>query len=287
MAEEATIEVTKEVTKELRKEAIKGTVETAEDARYLYSIVKTESQEHLGDIGIEDNTVYTIPYKDIAAVVHCCQPLPYETKDKTLAEGWVLEHSYVIDQATKRYGTVLPFSFDVIVRGDDSVVKDWLRRNYKALARDLKKVKGKAEYTIQIYYNYDDFTAGIICADKELNDLWKKIEREPKGKAYLLRRNLDLRLKDLSSREADRLSNQFCSRIRPLVEELKVDGKRSQKPDKFRDKELMVSCSCLISDDNVDMLGKVLDEIQTQEGFIVRFTGPWAPFSFVNLLEAR
>lgn len=261
--------------------------EPIEEARYLYSIVKTKSQEILGDIGIEDKPVYTIPYKDIAAVVHRCRPKPYETKDKALAEEWVLEHSYVIDQATKKFGTVLPFSFDVIVRGDDSVLKKWLRQNYESLARDLENVMGKAEYTVQVYYNYDDFTAGIICANKELNDLWKKIEREPKGKAYLLRRNLDQRLKEISSKEAGRLSNQFCSRIRPLVEDLKVEGKRSRRPEKYRDEELMIACSCLISDENVDKLGEVLDEIQKQYGFTVRFTGPWAPFSFVNLQEAR
>lgn len=261
--------------------------ETAEDARYLYSIVKTKSQEHLGEIGIEDKTVYTIPYEDIAAVVHRCRPKPYETKDKALAEEWVLEHSYVIDQATKKFGTVLPFSFDVIVRGDDSVVKEWLGQNYASLAKDLENVMGKAEYTIQIYYNYDDLTAGIICANKELNDLWKKIEREPKGKAYLLRRNLDHKLKELTSKEASKLSNQFCSRIRPHVEDLKVEGKRFHKPEKHRDEELMISCSCLISDEKVDKLGEVLDEIQKQYGFTVKFTGPWAPFSFVNLREAR
>lgn len=276
-------ETLEEAAEEAEEEAIEG---ATEEARYIYSIVKTESQENLGDFGIEDKTVYTIPYKDIAAVVHRCQPLPYETKDKALAEEWVLEHSYVIDQATKKFGTVLPFSFDVIVRGDDSVVNEWLKQNYVSLARDLEKVTGKAEYTIQIYYSYDDFSAGIICTNRELNDLWKRIEREPKGKAYLLRRNLDQRLKELSSIEAGRLSNQFCSMIRPLVEELNIEGKRSEKPNKYRDKELLAAYTCLVCDENVVRLGEILDEIQ-KEGFAVRFTGPWAPFSFVNLLGAK
>jgi hypothetical protein len=259
----------------------------AEEARYLYAVARTEAQEPLGDIGIEDKAVYTIPYRDIAAVVHCCQPKPYETKDKTLAEEWVLEHSYVIDQATKQFGTVLPFSFDVIIRGDDSVVREWLSRNYDSLFRDLGRVEDKAEYSVQIYYDYDDFAAGILSRNEELDDLRRRIEREPKGKAYLLRRSMESKLKETASKEAIRLSDQFCSRIRPLVEELKLEDKRSRKPDKYKDREHLASYTCLVRDEKVEMLGEVLDEIQKMEGFAVRFTGPWAPFSFVSLMEAR
>jgi hypothetical protein len=37
----------------------------------------------------------------------------------------------------------------------------------------------------------------------------------------------------------------------------------------------------------VKKLGEVLEEINCKEGFMVRFTGPWAPFSFVRLMETR
>jgi hypothetical protein len=40
---------------------------------------------------------------------------------------------------------------------------------------------------------------------------------------------------------------------------------------------------CLVSDGNVDALGNLLDGIDKREGFSVRFSGPWAPFSFVQL----
>ena len=49
---------------------------------------------------------------------------------------------------------------------------------------------------------------------------------------------------------------------------------------------LVVALSCLVQDNNVGKLGRVLDEINHREGFAVRFTGPWAPFSFIRLKEA-
>jgi hypothetical protein len=224
------------------------------EARYLYSVARTGHEASLGGIGIQENNVYTVAYKDIAAIVHACDAKPYQTEDKKLAEGWVLEHSYVIDQATKMFGTVLPFSFDVIIKGNDDAVKEWLCRDYENLACELQRIR---------------------------------IEKESKGKAYLQRRNLDMKLKNLTYSEVGRLADRFCSEIKPLVRELKAAGKTSWTPEKYRDMKLLAGYSCLVPDEDVKKLGEVLEEINCKEGFLVRFTGPWAPFSFVCLSGAE
>ncbi len=254
-----------------------------EEARYIYSIARTGKREHLGEIGIEKKAVYTLPHKDIAAVVHSCEPKPYDTKNRTQAEEWVFEHSYVIDQATKRFGSILPFSFDVILRGDDSQIEAWLCRNYEHLHEELKGVEGKAEYTIQIYYNYANLQSKVLDGNPELKDLQNQIEKESKGKAYLLSKKLDQRLKGLVSAEEARLANKYLPRIHRQVDKLIIDGKRSWIPEDCRDMKLLASYSCLVREDKVERLGVILDEINSQEGFRVRFTGPWAPFSFVKL----
>lgn len=259
------------------------------EARYLYCIVHSTSavgqKESLGNIGIEKQAVYTIPYKNIAAVVHSCQPVPYHSKDRTQAEGWVLEHGYVIDQATKRYESILPISFDVILREGDSQIEQWLGRNYEPLWKQLDSLRGKAEYTVQIFYDYDCLKARILMADQELNDMQKRIENESKGKAYLLSKKLDQTLKRGVSAEAGRLVEEFLVQISEQSDRLAVNDKPSWIPENFRDKKLLASYSCLVHKDKVDRLGEILDAINSLQGFRVRFTGPWAPFSFVDLQE--
>lgn len=255
----------------------------ANEARYLYSVARTGREARLGSIGIQKNDVYLVPYRDIAAIVHACEAKPYQTDDKKLAEDWVLEHSYVIDQATKMFGTVLPFSFDVIIRGDDHSVKDWLCRDYEKLASELMRMQGTAEYSIQIYCDPACLERIVLTHNPELEDLKGQIEKEPKGKAYLLKRNLDLKLKDLVFKESGRLAEHFFGEIKPLAEELKAAGKSSWTAEKYRDKKLVASFCCRISDESVKRLGELLEEINCKEGFYVRFTGPWAPFSFVCL----
>lgn len=253
----------------------------AQEARYIYSIAKMGIRVNLGEIGIEKTEVFTIPYKDIAAVVHSCEPLAYDTKDKAQAEEWILTHSYVIDRATKSFGSVLPFSFDVILKGDDSAIEEWLDKNYALLIHDLENVKGKAEYTIQIYYDYDDLASRVLKSDTKLMDLKIQIAKESKGKAYLLGKKLEQKLKAQVSSEAARLADKSLSEITSQVDDLKVDGKR-RTPEDYKDLNLLASYSCLVRNDAAARLGETLDEINHMEGFRVRFTGPWPPFSFAR-----
>jgi|GEM_PF-4166260 len=44
-----------------------------EEGRYLYSIINSDAELSFDNIGIDDSDVYTVPHKDIAAVVHSCQ----------------------------------------------------------------------------------------------------------------------------------------------------------------------------------------------------------------------
>jgi len=261
----------------------------ANEARYLYSVARTGEHNdivRLGNIGIEKNVVYIVQFKDIAAVVHACEAKPYRTEDRKLAEDWVLEHSYVIDQATRMFGTVLPFSFDIIIKGDDDAVKGWLSRDYETLAGELLRMLGTAEYSIQIYCDPACLEKMVLAHNQDLQDLKSRIEKEPKGKAYLLKRNLDLKMKDKAFSEAAKLAEHFSGVIRPLAEELKIAGKSSWAEEKYKDKKLVASFCCRVSDSAVKELGGMLDEINGKEGFYVRFTGPWAPFSFVCLSGA-
>ncbi len=67
---------------------------------------------------------------------------------------------------------------------------------------------------------------------------------------------------------------------------MKSADKTSWTPDKYKDKKHLATFCCRVSDELVQELGEVLEDINGKDGFYVRFTGPWAPFSFVCLSEA-
>jgi hypothetical protein len=254
------------------------------DGRYIYCIINSGKALNFGNTGIEDNLAYTIPYKDIAAVVHCCMAKPYETENKEKAAEWILSHDYVIDSATKKFGTVLPFSFDTIVKGNDETVSLWLEQNYLILNRELDRLKNKAEYSIQVFCDPVYLKTNLACSNIEIKKMKEKREQMPKGAAYLLNRGFELKVKDAIADEVSRLSHNFIMAIRGHIEEMREE-KNLHAPEKFNGKKPVVELTCLIREDKIENLGEMLDEINRREGFVVRFTGPWAPYSFVKRLD--
>ncbi len=259
--------------------------ENTGEGRYLYCITNSGAGLGIGNAGIEDSTVYTIPYKDIAAVVHSCMAKPYATEDNAKAAEWILSHNYVIDCAAKKSGTVLPFSFDTIVRGNDEVVSCWLEMCYMTLKEELDRLKNKAEYSIQVFCDHEYLKAKLTGGDNEPGEMKEKMDKMPRGAAYLSRRRFELKTKDALSAEATRLSMEFISNIQEHVEEMRKDEKIAHVPEKYAGKRLIVAFSCLVHEDNVGRLGEALDEINKRKGFAVRFSGPWAPFSFVHRFD--
>lgn len=252
------------------------------EGRYLYCIVNGGAELELGEVGIEDAHVYTIPHEDIAAVVHAYPARPYESKDEERVKRWIFAHHYVIDQATKRFGTVLPFTFDSIVKGNDEVVKDWLNRGHSKFKRELERLKDGSEYTVQIFCN-ESMLAGKAEENDEVKKLRGDIKTKPKGTAYLLERRLEGIIKDLIAVEAKGYSKKFLEQIKGHVDEIKTENPSKRVPEKWKDKLMVLNLSCFVHKDRVEELGNALSEINKLEGFAVRFTGPWAPFSFARL----
>lgn len=254
-----------------------------DQARYLYSIANTKEEKNLGDIGIGDRSVYTIVFQDIAAVVHASKLEPEPAKNEEQAQQWILSHNYVIDKATENFNTVLPFSFGCIAGGDDEAIRNWLQKNYSPYKRELERLKNSAEYSVHIYYDPKVLEKQIIETIPELKEIDKKMESMSKGKAYIFKKKFELSLKQAVKDELAGLGEEFGTLIKENIMQMRVEEKIPYIPEKYTGKRLMIALSCLVMRDNIEKLGQNLEKINKREGFAVRFTGPWAPFSFVDL----
>jgi len=254
------------------------------EGRYVYCVVNNVAKKSLGNIGIERAEVYTVPYKDIAAVVHACQSQPYQSRDANKVMGWILSHNDVVDGATEHFGTVVPFSFDAIVKGGDTTIKDWLREGYEKFKNELERLSQRAEYVVQIFSDQDKLVEKILVEDQALRELKEKIGKMPERAGYLFRRKFELGFNDACNAMRAKLVEEFASQIKEHVEEMEIERKISHLPENYKDKKLIAAFSCLVHKDNVRSLGQALGKI-SQEGYAVHFTGPWAPFSFVKLEE--
>jgi len=254
-----------------------------EKARYIYCVADAGEEVSLGKIGIEEHEVYAIPYKDICAVVHNCPAQPYRSDDQEVVEAWVMTHQEVVDTAWEKWGTVLPLSFDTIIREEAEKsarenVKDWLKQEYERLESKIEEMRGKAEYGVQVFWEPKVIAQSLTWTSPEIGRLEEEIKTKPKGLAYMYRQKLENLMKHEMETKADECFKNFYSRIRKHTDDVRVEKTKKAEPGL----QMIMNLSCLVYRDRYSELGEELDKINRMEGFSVRFTGPWPPYSFAG-----
>ncbi|MBI4302643.1 MAG: GvpL/GvpF family gas vesicle protein [Chloroflexi bacterium] len=255
-----------------------------EEGRYLYCVAGAGEKVNLGEIGIAGNKVYTVPHEDICAIVHNCSIEPYQSHDQELAKSWVIAHHKVVDTAWKRWGTALPLSFNTIISRDsksnaEQNIQDWLKQKYETLKRQIARVKGKAEYGVQVFWDPKVLAQTLAATSPEFRKLEEEIKTKSRGLAHMYRQKLENLIKGEMEIKAEEWFNDFYRRIRKNADEIRVDKTKLAE----QGLHMLLNLSCLVSEGNYPRLVNELDAINQLEGFSVSLTGPWPPYSFVGI----
>ena len=279
-----------------REEALREKVEAAMEApveefaamtqdkgRYVYGIAASKEAVRLGKIGIEGNEVYTIPYQDLCAIVHNCPAEPYQSKDEEIVKSWARAHQSVLDEAKERFSTIIPLGFDTILRPKDDatppdqVVGDWLKEDYDRLRTLMEKIEGKDEYGVQVSYEPGVMGKQISEQSEEIKKMKEEMTTKSPGMAYMYKQKLEKTVKAEMEKLADEWFKKLYGRIKQHTDDIVVE--KTKKVDK--DRMMLLNLSCLVAKEKVEGLGEELEKINGLEGFSVRFTGPWPPYSFL------
>jgi len=249
---------------------------------YLYCIVNGGQEVNFGKIGIEENEVYMIPYEDIGVVVHTCLPKAYKSENAKTVTEWILAHQKVVEKAWKKFGTVLPLGFDTIVKSGESVSAEqnlmkWLKENYENLKSKIKRVRGKVEVGIQIFWNPTIIAQDLAETNQEISKLKEEMEKKPPGMAYFYKQKMEQALRKALDEKADAFFKGFYGRIRRYADDIRVE--KTKKVDKS--KQMLINLSVLVHKDKIQPLGEELAKIKELKELDLRFTGPWPPYSFV------
>lgn len=250
---------------------------------YLYCVAARTRDETLDIKGIGGEIVFTVASNGICAIVQECDKAFFSSEDPKVVSEWILAHQAVVDLAWEKYETVVPFSFDTIViakdgRSSRENLLDWLEKEKDSLKSKVERFKGKAEYGVQILWNPAVIAPRVTRNDTEVQKLEEEIRSKSAGTAYLLRQKLEKLLCQRMEQAADVYFKEFFQKIRVCVEEIQVGKVKKEEPPK----QMLANLSCLLLKEDVPKLGEKLDGIGKIEGFFVRFTGPWPPYSFVN-----
>lgn len=254
--------------------------------RYVYCLVRLPPTVDSDDPSVfdvegidgEPPRLLACPDHGIGAVVHETDAL-YDSEDLATLRAWLLAHHRVIEAATEEFGTPIPFQFDVIIEGGDTAVRSVIDAGAASIDETLSYVEGRREYRIELLREPD---ATVPDPDGELASLREQIEVATEGTAFLLEKKLERKRTALLREQANALTAQLYDAIEPVIVESTASKSEQLDFGERDDRETLATVAVLASHDRESELGASLDPIAANPDVAIRFTGPWAPYSFVT-----
>lgn len=250
-------------------------------ALYVYAVVPADAPAEVSEVaGIEGRAVRVVAGAGgIAAVVHEGDPIPYQGADEDV-KGWILEHSRVVEHAWEKSGSVLPVTFNVLVRADaedgaEARLRRWLDDEAVIMSELLERLRGRVELRVEIVVE----RAAAVAGDPEVRERRAELASRPAGLRRLLEKKLEQLERSAADDLADRLYPEIRRRIAAHAEEL-TEQRRARAP---AGTALVISAAVLVRGSAVEALGAELARLQEEEPALrIRFLGPWPPYSFAQ-----
>jgi hypothetical protein len=249
----------------------RASVDTAVSrGKYVYCIIESADPLRFGPIGIgaDPSEVYTVHYKNLAAVV---SDAPLEVLDSTREN--VLAHERV-NETVMREHTVIPMSFGTIFKTREDIV-ELLRSAAEAFGDVLNKMQNKLEFGLKVLWDRDQAIREVEAEDEDISRLKKEISGQ-KGPTYFARmqygRLIDTALQSRSER--------YVGDILEQLREVSV-ASRINKP--IGDKMIMNAAFLISRDHEVAFDSKVKSIASRFDKLTFKYTGPWPPYNFVNI----
>ena len=238
--------------------------------RYVYCIIRSEQPLKFGAIGMDEQwaDVYTINYKDMAAVV---SDVPIAPLDSTREN--VLAHERV-NETVMRDHTVIPMSFGTIFKTREDIL-ELLRSAYEAFADVLNKMQDKLEFGLKVLWDRDEIVRAIEAEDEDIHRLKSEISSQ-KGSTYFARMQYGRLIDAALQQRSERYVAEFLQRLRDVSVASRVNRAIGDK--------MIMNAAFLVQRDQEQAFDRRIKEIASRyEKLTFKYTGPWPPYNFVNI----
>jgi hypothetical protein len=243
---------------------------SAARGRYVYCIIRAGQPLRFGAIGMDEQwpDVYTINYKDMAAVV---SDVPIALLDSTREN--VLAHERV-NETVMRDHTVIPMSFGTIFKTRDDIL-ELMRSAYEAFADVLNKMQDKLEFGLKVLWERDEMVKAIEGEDEDIHRLKSEISSQ-KGSTYFARMQYGRLIDSALQSRSERYVAEFLQRLRDVSVASRVNRAIGDK--------MIMNAAFLVQRDQEQAFDRRIKEIASHfDKLTFKYTGPWPPYNFVNI----
>jgi hypothetical protein len=253
-------------------------------ALYVYGVVPHSSSTDLfaGVEGIHRHgPVQLLEVGELAAITSSVPldefgeaAIERNVRDPVWLEEKVRAHDRVLEAALAG-GTVLPFRFGAIYRGEEQVRK--MLEDRSDLAQTLVRLKDTVEFGVKAFLDRSAIRARML-AEQGLED-----ESPSTGRGYMQRRQLDRRLNE----EIRNLAADWSHESHLCLVAAALDGRMNQLPQAEvtgDERDVVLNGAYLVRTDETERFHRALAALEDSYGdqLAYQLTGPWPPYNFAQ-----
>ena len=241
------------------------------EGRYVYAVIDDPGDQGLIDLtGLDDRRVYALGDGRHAAVLSDIPNRRLRPERKRVAA-----HHEVLKRLMDS-GGVLPMAFGLIAESPDAV-RHILALNRAAFSSQLRRVRGKVEMGVRVFWDKSNVYEYLVTKNSELKAYRDRLfrgGREPsRDEMIAVGRLFDGVLRAERAEATEKVTMQMQSRCAELV----IDEPRNERE--------VVNLACLVDRDRLREFehGVIEAAALFDDNFTFDFNGPWAPHHFVDI----
>ena len=232
-------------------------------------------KQSFGKIGIDGTMVYTIPYNNISAVVSDTPLREYEP-----SEANALAHEKVVEYVMQKH-MVLPLGFGNIFINENRV--EWLlTKFYRTFRIYLKKLEGKVEIGVKVFYDLETARRNIENTNDEIKRLKEVLASEHLKEDQFSREKLVAAIARKFVEEVSKKAYEYGVKIYEALGKVAVDSRLMKR---ISD-DMIMNGTFLVNKDKIGQFEKTLETLRGEyekQGLIFQLSGPWPPYNFAHI----
>ncbi|MDD1701943.1 MAG: GvpL/GvpF family gas vesicle protein [Methanoregula sp.] len=235
--------------------------------RYAYAIIPSRKEHTFGQIGLDGGNVYTIHYREIAAVVSDSATKTFEVLD------YGVTHQQALEKIMKEF-CVIPMSFGQTATEGD--IKMFLSRNYPKLKSYFAKLAGKTELGLKVTWKIDTTIKEIASSNVKIRAMKQQIAGKPLEKTYRQRLALGTKVAEELTKREEQIASEIFSRLGEISADSRMNKNLSD--------EMVLNAAFLVDktkEREFDALVNTLEQEYGEKLLMKYVVAP--PFNFVNV----
>lgn len=254
---------------------------------YVYGFVAPDAPPPPDDlVGVAGRPVETIEIEGLVAAVSRVPEDEFgetELQDRTRDLEWIgregARHERVVTWFVDR-STILPARFLTLHSGEEALRNSVAERAADLRAR-IRELDGLREWDLKIGYDAERLAGSLGSVSEAVAELDRELEEAAPGRRYLLERKRSQVVQEQLGDEARRLAREVLDALRPLAR----DDVIVPPPREAGELPVVLNAALLLPRDGEDEARRRADEAADRLaplGMSVTYSGPWAPYRFVE-----